>query len=625
MSDLFNQDKPLFKFDKNKKIRFISLFSGIGFQELGLKYLGVDFDYHRAIEFDKYACQAYNLVHNQNIVPTDICSVKGKDLDVTETDKYEYLLTYSFPCFTGDTLILTNKGLKCIKDIEIGDKVLSHDNLYHSVVAFRKTGVKNIIELKGMSVDKIECTENHKFYVREMYRKYPTFANGKRGKERHFYEPKWVECKDLSKKHYLGVAINQNSIIPEWNGIEFVWHDNRKNRLKNELSDLMDNKNFWWVIGRYIGDGWQRTQGGIIICCAKDKLNEITPYLKECDFNYSVVEDRTVKKIHIPLKELGLFCSQFGKGAGNKFIPSFMFDMPVDLLDSFIKGYLSSDGWISNDGIYKISSISKNLIYGTAQLVAKVYKTPYRIYHTKRSSKVVIEGRLCNQKDSYELVWKVDKRKQDRAFYEDGYIWTPIKSIIDTRVEKEVYDIEVEKSHSFTANGIIAHNCTDLSGAGAQKGMSKGSGTRSGLLWEVERLLNECEELSEKDSRYGMPKVLVMENVAAIHQKKFIKDFNMWIDYLESKGYSNYWQDMNSLDYGIPQSRNRTYMVSILGDYRFDFPKPVPLTRNLEDMLIPEEEVAPKFYFNSEKTEKLIQDMIDKKELPYAENSDSNK
>lgn len=117
--------------------------------------------------------------------------------------------------------------------------------------------------------------------------------------------------------------------------------------------------------------------------------------------------------------------------------------------------------------------------------------------------------------------------------------------------------------------------------------MAKGSNTRSGLLWEVERLLNECSEL---------PQVLLMENVINVHGKKNIDHFNEWIHFLESKGYSNYWQDLNAKGYGIPQSRNRCFMVSILGDYKYDFPMPFPLELRLKDLL--EKKVDEKFYLS---------------------------
>lgn len=127
--------------------------------------------------------------------------------------------------------------------------------------------------------------------------------------------------------------------------------------------------------------------------------------------------------------------------------------------------------------------------------------------------------------------------------------------------------------------------CQDLSIAGNQKGMAKGSNTRSGLLWEVERLLNECIEL---------PQILLMENVTQVHGKKNSEHFYEWIEFLESKGYSNYWQDLNSKDYGIPQNRNRTFMVSVLGDYTYKFPQGFQLKLMLKDVL--EDSVDEKYY-----------------------------
>lgn len=129
--------------------------------------------------------------------------------------------------------------------------------------------------------------------------------------------------------------------------------------------------------------------------------------------------------------------------------------------------------------------------------------------------------------------------------------------------------------------------CQSLSNAGKGEGMAKGSGTRSGLLWEVERLLNECTEL---------PQVLLMENVPQVHGKKHIEHFEKWIEFLESKGYSNYWKDLNAKDYGIPQNRNRCFMVSVLGEYSYEFPQPVPLELKLGDML--EKEVDEKYYLS---------------------------
>ena len=129
--------------------------------------------------------------------------------------------------------------------------------------------------------------------------------------------------------------------------------------------------------------------------------------------------------------------------------------------------------------------------------------------------------------------------------------------------------------------------------------MSKGSGTRSGLLWQVERLLNECEEL---------PQVLLMENVPQVHGKKNIADFNKWLEFLESKGYHNYWKDLNAKNYGVAQNRNRTFMISLLDDIPYHFPEPIPLTKKMKDYL--EDEVDEKYYINNEKAQALIKKLI---------------
>ena len=140
--------------------------------------------------------------------------------------------------------------------------------------------------------------------------------------------------------------------------------------------------------------------------------------------------------------------------------------------------------------------------------------------------------------------------------------------------------------------------CQDLSKAGKQRGMTKGSGTRSGLLWEVERILNECKD---KDS---LPQVLLMENVPDVIGTKNYEDFMKWYAALENMGYQSYYKVLNAKNYGIPQNRERCFMVSILGDYNYTFPKSIPLKLKLKDML--EESVDEKYYISNSKIESLL-------------------
>lgn len=184
-------------------------------------------------------------------------------------------------------------------------------------------------------------------------------------------------------------------------------------------------------------------------------------------------------------------------------------------------------------------------------------------------------------------------------------------------------DLKITDTDRYEYIMTYSFPCQDLSKAGKQKGMSKGNGTRSGLLWEVERLL---KELNETDS---LPQVLLMENVPDVIGTKNIKDFNEWYSFLESIGYQSYYKLLNAKDYGVPQNRNRCFMVSALGDYNYTFPKPVPLKKRLRDVL--EIEVDEKYCLSDEYVERLLQRNKEQKDKgnghifkPKTENDISN-
>lgn len=132
--------------------------------------------------------------------------------------------------------------------------------------------------------------------------------------------------------------------------------------------------------------------------------------------------------------------------------------------------------------------------------------------------------------------------------------------------------------------------CQDFSSAGLQRGGTEGSGTRSSLLWECRRAI-----VAKR------PKFLLLENVAALVSEKFLSLFNKWQAELESYGYSNFAQVLNAKDYGVPQNRERVFLVSILDDNaRYYFPEPFKLEKRLKDVL--ETNVDEKYYLS----EKII-------------------
>ena len=136
--------------------------------------------------------------------------------------------------------------------------------------------------------------------------------------------------------------------------------------------------------------------------------------------------------------------------------------------------------------------------------------------------------------------------------------------------------------------------CQDISVAGNGLGLDEGSGTRSGLLWECQKII------AGKKPRY-----LLLENVKNLVGKRHKPNFDKWVEWLEEQGYTNYHQILNAKDYGIPQNRERVFVVSVLGEHEpYKFPEPVELDLRLKDIL--ESEVDEKFYLDEEKVNKLI-------------------
>jgi DNA (cytosine-5)-methyltransferase 1 len=129
--------------------------------------------------------------------------------------------------------------------------------------------------------------------------------------------------------------------------------------------------------------------------------------------------------------------------------------------------------------------------------------------------------------------------------------------------------------------------CTSISNAGLQQGFKEGTGTASSIIWSVRNAIKELK-----------PKYLLMENVAAMVQKKFINDFHDWQKAVEDFGYDNYTQVLNAKDYGVPQNRERVFMVSIRNDIgqQYHFPKPFKLEKRLKDVL--ETNVEEKYYLS---------------------------
>lgn len=132
------------------------------------------------------------------------------------------------------------------------------------------------------------------------------------------------------------------------------------------------------------------------------------------------------------------------------------------------------------------------------------------------------------------------------------------------------------------------------------RGLKPDSGTRSSLLWENIRLLKKAKDDGT------LPKYLMFENVKNLVSKKFIDDFNNLLEVLDELGFNSYWKVLNAKDCGIPQNRERVFVISVRKDIdngTYDFPKPFDTGIRLKDVL--DKEVDEKYYLSKDIQERF--------------------
>lgn len=142
--------------------------------------------------------------------------------------------------------------------------------------------------------------------------------------------------------------------------------------------------------------------------------------------------------------------------------------------------------------------------------------------------------------------------------------------------------------------------CTDISVAGKMKGLSPDSGTRSSLLWENIKLLKKAKDNNT------LPKYIMFENVKNLVSKKFAEHFNSLIEVLDELGFNSYWSVINGKDCGVPQNRERVFVISIRKDIdtgKYAFPTPFDTGARLKDIL--EDTVDEKYYLSDVATKKF--------------------
>lgn len=464
----------------------LSLFDGISCGQVALQRAGIKVDHYFASEVDKYAIQ----ITQKNFPNTHQLG------DVTKIDWTPFigkvdLLIGGSPCFPAGTLITTKKGLIPIEEIKVGDEVWTHKNRWQKVI---RTGFKfsnDIRSLSGGGCSNLICTGNHPFYVRNMIRK---------GTIRTFSEPYWLSSEKIQKQMV-------SSTFPIFD-------------IKPKF-----NKETWYFFGRYIGDGWYRKTKrryrknsflySVTICDSLDKYDELKTLFDSLGYNYNITYDKKTVRFTITRKELVDYIeNEIGHLAHNKHFPKDLWGQPDEFKKAFINGYFDSDGCYTQDR-YKISTVSKRLAYDLKTLIMMLYNILPQVHYNKRPETTFIEERLVHQKPSWEVIWLIDTRKQQKWYLEDNIFWSYLRH--NDSINKDsirVYNLEVNEDNSYLADTMIVHNCQDLSIAKQdRKGLE---GSRSGLFFKFLEALKTIK-----------PKWFLFENVASMSEenKKLISSY----------------------------------------------------------------------------------------------------
>lgn len=522
-------------------MRLLSLFSGIGAFEKALDRCNINYELVNYCEIDKYASKAYSIIHNVD---------ESKNLkDVTKIDASALprdldLITYGFPCVPKGYMIKVENGYKAIEDITDSDLVLTHTNTYKKVVKTMKRISDHIIHIKGVGCTDLQVTDEHPLYV---------LRNG---------EFTWVKAKDLNTEtDYLCYNIN-NKALP------------------CDYSDAV-----LWLMGRYFADGYKENHSlhRPIFCIGKKKIEEFETYIKP--FKFSIAHsERSAVEYKITDDYLCEILSSLTTGSTTKEIPQWIVDLPKQQLEAFYKGYFSGDGYSRKDReLYMFCTASKNMFLALQDIVIKLYNVVPTV-------SIRHDARKATYNDTYNVQYSYRPKDQ---IVKDNKVCVKIKDVIRELKDIEVLNFEVEEDNSYTVNNVIVHNCQDISVAGKQKGFTDGNGdrTRSGLFFDALRIISATQ-----------PKFAIAENVKALTSKKFANEFKTVLTNLELAGYNNYYAVLNAKDYGIPQNRERVFIISIREDIDtgdFAFPQPFELKTRLKDLL--ENDVNEKYYLKDSK------------------------
>lgn len=474
------------------------------------------------------------------------------------------------PCFPAGTRVICRDRIRPIEEVEVGHEVLTHEGRWRKVTNTMTRKSPTIILDGG----RIECTPDHPFYARR-------FSDP--GAQRaSLMEPEWIEADEMQGNFYaVPSEVEATAPTDEMPAIY----------------DEMDHDDFWYFVGRWLGDGWLRhnvnettdwvpspkrdnlltkeraalghgghTHGEVILCSSIPEGDDVWEFLSEhTPLNWRANMEGPIWKYHASNVD---FCRwlyrNFSKGTADKTLPGWVLGMDRSYKESMLRGYLDADGCHTlPEGHERYTTVSRSLACGFRVLATTLgwaTSTSPDIFGVGDDTGVgMADGRVVN----IHRQFGVSLTKNNRySVDEDGLRWQKMRgATVEGSKETVVYDITVDEDHSFVADGYVVHNCKSFSMAGVREDkwgkVVAYSGERKqksdDLFFEYMRLVLALK-----------PRSFIAENVQGLALgtavDHVLKPFE---NEMRKAGYIVDHRLLNAADFGVPQERPRLFVQGI--------------------------------------------------------------
>lgn len=515
------------------RLNLLDLFSGIGGFSIGLEATG-HFRTVATCETDPFCRRV--LARHWPGVPAYV-DVRDLSADRLREDKISVdAICGGFPCFPSGTIILSARGMVDISEIVVGDMVLTHLGRWRRVT---ETYINRapIVSVRGLGQPVLRTTREHPFYVLT---------------DRTSDIPDWIEAGSL-RKGMLWASPTVVEAIPS---------------PKIPVIERSSDEVFYWAVGRWLADGWcvsykrtSKVQHGrgsrknsfakrIYWCCSYEEAEELGERLRLAGFHVTRDNADTAVKFVVQFAALFDYLVEFDRGAANKRLPSWVYGLPEHCRKALLEGWISGDGTFYSDS-WRASSISKRLAIGMRLLALGLGWSVALYYCRHRGTSCLIEGRTVNQQGYHWELRGAPWSRQGKVL--NNHFFGPIRSVVDDGVNDDVFNFAVEDDESYIADGIVVHNCIDVSNAGHKRGLDggpiDGRGDRGGSwLWgEYARLVREVR-----------PRVAFVENVAALAGR----GLDRVLGDLAEVGYDAVWCCVPASRVGALHERDRMWIVA---------------------------------------------------------------